>query len=79
MRPKEEWVATHCVEYRNRWHQNVPIYDSLPEGWRVIHGTTTQPTGCVWIQNGPFFIREGGRVRKNPSYKSVFMWDENYC
>lgn len=79
MRPKEEWVARHCVEYRNRWHPNVPIYDELPEGWRVIHGATTQPTGCVWIENGVFFLRSDGKLVWNPNYRAVLMWDENYC
>lgn len=78
MRPSEK-VVRHCVEYRNRWHPNVPIYDALPEGWHVIHGTLTQPTGCVWICNGPFFLRDGGKVRRNAEYRAVLMWDERYC
>lgn len=78
MRPSDK-VVRHCVEWRNRWHPNVPIYDALPEGWRVIHGTTTQPTGCVWIENGAFFLRRDGKLTRNPKHRAVLMWDERYC
>lgn len=30
----------------------IPIYDTMPDGWRVIQGAMTAPNGYVWIYNG---------------------------
>jgi hypothetical protein len=30
---------------------DVPIYDTMPEGWVEIRGATTAPNGYVWINN----------------------------
>lgn len=27
------------------------IFEDMPEGWSVLKGTTTQPSGYVWITN----------------------------
>ena len=29
----------------------VPVYDSMPDGWKEIQGATTAPNGYVWIWN----------------------------
>lgn len=26
--------------------------EKLPEGWKVMHGTFTQPVGWLWAENG---------------------------
>lgn len=31
--------------------KEIPIYDSLPEGWRIKEGANTAPRGYVWIWN----------------------------
>ena len=36
--------------YRNLLDQ-VPVYDSIPEGWKEIWGAQTAPSGYVWIYN----------------------------
>lgn len=55
----------HAIEYRNRWLPRVPIYDSLPDGWRVLEGTLTQPRGTCWIATGSLF---------NHTYRHALMW-----
>jgi hypothetical protein len=71
MRPdvcSPEW--RHTIDNRNRYLPNVPIYDSLPDGWSVIRSTLTQPSGTCWIRNGPFFkLRREGK-----QYKHALMW-----
>ena len=66
MRPdacSAEWA--HAIEYRNRWLPNVPIYDSLPNGWRVVFGSMTQPRGTCWIAKGSMF---------DGTYRHAMMW-----
>ena len=29
----------------------VPVYDSMPDGWKEIRGAQTAPSGYVWIWN----------------------------
>ena len=36
--------------YRNLLNQ-VPVYDSMPDGWKEIRGAQTAPNGYVWIWN----------------------------
>lgn len=36
--------------YRNLLNQ-VPVYESMPEGWEEITGALTAPSGYVWIYN----------------------------
>lgn len=37
----------------------VPVYYKLPEGWRILEGTTTEPRGYRWIDNKTsFFSKE---------------------
>jgi hypothetical protein len=31
---------------------DVPRYDEMPDGWRVLHGAMTAPNGYIWIWNG---------------------------
>lgn len=31
---------------------DVPIYDMMPDGWHVICGAQTAPSGYIWINNG---------------------------
>lgn len=31
---------------------DVQIYDTMPEGWRMVDGATTAPKGYAWIYNG---------------------------
>lgn len=30
---------------------DVPIYETMPDGWGEIRGATTAPNGYVWINN----------------------------
>ena len=30
---------------------DVPIYETMPDGWVEIRGATTAPNGYVWINN----------------------------
>lgn len=30
--------------------------NEMPKGWKVTEGTTTQPVGYVWINNGKSFF-----------------------
>jgi len=32
--------------------QDVPIYETMPTGWKKLRGATTAPNGYVWIWNG---------------------------
>lgn len=41
--------------------KEIPIYDSLPEGWRIKENTNTAPRGYVWIWNAK--SRFGGEYR----------------
>lgn len=41
--------------------KEIPIYDSLPEGWRIKEGANTAPRGYVWIWNVK--SRFGGEYR----------------
>lgn len=66
MRPdvcSSEW--RHTIDSRNRYLQDVPIYDSLPDGWRILKGAMTQPRGTCWIARGSRF---GG------TYRHALMW-----
>ena len=53
----------------------VRVYKHLPEGWKVLKGTLTQPVGTAWASNGePVFRRgKGGKLHKNPKYKQVLV------
>jgi hypothetical protein len=31
---------------------DVQIYDTMPEGWRMVDGASTAPKGYAWIYNG---------------------------
>ena len=31
--------------------KEIPIYDSLPEGWKIKENASTAPRGYVWIWN----------------------------
>lgn len=64
----DEWKRT--ITQRNRWFEGVPIYDKLPDGWRVIEHTLTEPSYTCWIQNGSFF----GMIREGKPYKQALMW-----
>ena len=40
------------------WFKKFEV-EEMPEGWKVIAGTLTQPRGYVWISNGQsLFARE---------------------
>lgn len=28
------------------------LYDRLPDGWKIIKGAMTAPSGYIWIHNG---------------------------
>ena len=53
----------------------VRVYKHLPEGWKVLKGTQTQPVGTVWASNGePVFKRgKDGKLHKNPKYKQALV------
>lgn len=38
------------------------VFDGIPEGWKVLEGATTAPTGYVWIWNGK--SRFGGEYER---------------
>jgi len=66
MRPdfdSTEW--RHAIDHRNRWLPNVPIYDRLPDGWRVMEGAMTQPRGTCRIATGSLF---------SGTYRHALMW-----
>ena len=37
---------------------NVKIYETMPEGWKVLHGALTAPCGTTWIHNGGSIIKK---------------------
>lgn len=66
MRPEvgsREW--RHAIDRRNKYFPGVPIYDSLPEGWRILEGAMTQPRGTCWIAKGSMF---------SGTYQHALMW-----
>ena len=38
--------------------RNVQIYDTMPEGWKVLQGALTAPCGTTWINNGGSIINK---------------------
>lgn len=51
---KEFNVYEHCT-----LNGNYPIFEKMPNGWRVINGTLTQPLGTCWICNGEQLFKNG--------------------
>lgn len=53
----------------------VRVYKHLPEGWRVLKGTLTQPVGTEWASNGEPVFKRGrdGKMHKNPKYKHALV------
>ena len=53
----------------------VRVLKHLPEGWKVLKGTLTQPAGTAWASNGEPVFRRGkdGKLHKNPKYKQVLV------
>lgn len=53
----------------------VRVLKHLPEGWKVLKGTLTQPVGTVWAANGEPVFRRGkdGKLHKNPKYKHALV------
>ena len=41
---------------------SIPKLGRLPEGWKLMDGTFTQPSGWLWAHNG-MSIRSGKRKR----------------
>lgn len=39
-----------------------PIYDSIPDGWKILHDEQNAPNGYIWIWNG--FKRFGCGYKK---------------
>lgn len=59
----------------------VRVYKNMPAGWEVNTGTTTQPSGTVWIRNGqPRWKKDkDGKMRYNKAYKTALLVkDEQY-
>lgn len=61
----DEETRGSAIAYRDRWHPDVPILDHLPEGWRVVKGTLTNPCGTCWVARGSRF---------NGTYQHALMW-----
>lgn len=40
----------------------VPVFDKLPEGWRILEGATTAPRGYRWIDNKKSFFSKEHRM-----------------
>lgn len=36
---------------KGKIHENVNIYETIPEGWGKLKGAVTAPKGYVWIWN----------------------------
>lgn len=53
----------------------VRVYKHLPEGWRILKGTLTQPVGTEWASNGEPAFKRGrdGKMHKNPKYKQALV------
>ncbi len=65
---------TYVEAYRDMFYPDVTIYDSMPDGWHVIEGSTTAPNGAKWICNGPFFIRRAnGKLARNNDHKDAWV------
>jgi hypothetical protein len=79
MMPKDEAVVRHCLEYCERWHPDTPILEELPEGWHITKGTLTNPSGMVWVNKGPLYVRDGDGWKGNPDFECALMWDPAYC
>ena len=46
-------------KYVLRDGSEVPVFHELPDGWRILEGTTTEPMGYRWIDNKTsFFSKE---------------------
>ena len=37
---------------------NVEVYETMPEGWRVLQGALTAPCGTTWIHNNGSIIQK---------------------
>ena len=59
----KEW--RHVIGQRNKYLPRVPIYDRLPDGWRILEGAMTQPRGTCWIAKGSRF---------DGTYRHALMW-----
>lgn len=55
------------------WFKKFEV-EEMPEGWKVIEGTLTQPRGYVWISNGQsLFARD---KNGNKLYKQALIKEE---
>lgn len=50
---------------------DVQIYDTMPEGWRMVYGATTAPKGYAWIYNGQSRF-SGKRIQRDPKENYAF-------
>ena len=42
-----------------RFGREIEVLDTLPEGWKYLEGTLTEPLGYRWASNGKsIFLRE---------------------
>lgn len=64
--------------YRINENCNAKILEEMPNGWRVLKGTLTQPCGTVWIatKNPMFTHDEKGKPVINPEYKSCLFFED---
>ena len=61
----------HVMEIANE--RGVDVVYEIPEGWRK-NPLMTDPCGAVTIDNGKrIFIRENGKIKKNPEYKRMLL------
>lgn len=50
--------------FKERFGHYVEVFEELPNGWREMHGTTTQPKGYYWANNGKSFFSERKEYRQ---------------
>lgn len=63
--------------YEIKKGEPIEILEKMPNGWRVLKGTLTQPFGTVWIAAPePLFTHdEAGKIVKNPKYKHSLYFE----
>lgn len=53
---------------RAEWKEHItslyPVYDKMPEGWKITEGALTAPVGYAWIDNNKGFYTHRGERRQ---------------
>lgn len=58
-------------------HPKYPVFDKVPDGWKVLNGAVNHPKGLRWISNGK--SRFGGDYERALVPEEVaFEWRNNH-